>query len=202
MTRVELVDLRLRELPRLAHFSNSTLWWGVSSLIAIELSVFSALLASYFYLRLGEPSWPPPGVTLPDWKLPAIATVLLLISSYTMNRATKVAVREDRAPIFLLGVSVALAIAVDVIRLFEFADLDFRWDSHAYGSIFWTMKGLHFLHLIAAFLGTGLIALIAALGRMPRVVKVAIEVDGIYWQFVVWVWLVLFIIIYVVPRIP
>lgn len=197
---VELTDLRLRELPRLGHFSTSTLWWGVCSLIAIELSVFGGLLASYLYLRLGHASWPPPGVPLPDWKLAAVGTVLLLITSYLMKRATRMAVQQNRAPVLLLGASAFLAVTVNVIRLFELAHLEFRWDSHAYGSIFWVIEGLHFLHVLAALLATGLIAAIAATGRTTELVKVAVEVVGLYWQFVVWTWVVMFVVIYLIPR--
>lgn len=195
----ELVDLRIRELPRLGHFSHSTLWWGICALIAIELSVFGGLAASYFYLRLGHESWPPPGVPLPDWHYSALVTALLLISSYTIQKATTRAV-QGRSPVLFLAASVSLAFAAEVVRFIELANVPFRWDEHAYGSIFWAIKGLHFVHIVAAFLGTGLIAVIAAIGPGTRLIQIAIEVDGLYWQFVVWVWVPIFFVMYIVPR--
>lgn len=195
----ELVDLRIRELPRLGHFSRSTLWWGVCGLIAIEMSVFGGLTASYFYLRLGHESWPPPGTPLPDWQYGAVATALLLVSSYTIQKATTLAV-QDRSPVFFLGASIGLAVLSDVVRFIMMWRLPFRWDANAYASIYWAIAGLHFVHVIVALLGTGLIAAIAAVGRRTRLLQIAIEVDGLYWQFVVWIWVPMYLLLYILPR--
>ena len=45
-------------------------------------------------------------------------------------------------------VMVAFGIAPLVLRFYEFPAMHVRWDSNAYGSIVWTLLGLHLTHLI------------------------------------------------------
>lgn len=176
------------------------LWWGVVGVVAIELTVFATLVASYFYLRLGQPEWPPPGFSVPDWRYATAITVLLLISSWTIQQATNVAIKEDRPPRLFLFVSVSLAFLANAVRFVELMQIDYLWNENAYTSIFWAINGLHFTHVTATFLGTGLITLIVWNGPLRRLDKLAIQIDGVYWQFVAWVWVPLWILLYFVPR--
>ena len=45
-----------------------------------------------------------------------------------------------------------------VIRAFEFAHLNTRWDQDAYGSVAWTLMLLHTTHLITDFVDTVFLA--------------------------------------------
>src|SRR6185295_11966459 len=56
-------------------------WWGMGLLCATEAALFAYLLASYFYLAVQNPAWPPQGVDLPKLAKPIVMTVLLLSSS-------------------------------------------------------------------------------------------------------------------------
>lgn len=180
--------------------SEAPLWWGIMGLIAIEATVFASLFTSYFYLRLGFDYWPPPGVPLIDLALPTVNLLLVLSTSWPMIKATRVAVQTRKPPTLYLGYSVVTFVVVDVIRFYEFTKLPFRWDENAYTSIFWAILGLHFTHIIAAFLGTGAIAAIAWRGPLKDIEILAIQVDGMYWQFVAWVALPLYLVLYIVPR--
>lgn len=188
------------ELQRTALGTRAPLWWGIIGLVAIEVTVFATLIASYFYLRLGQPEWPPPGFSPPDWRYSTVVTVLLLVSAWSIQKATNVAINEDRPPRLFLSVSISLALLANVVRAAELAQVDYLWNEHAYTSIFWAINGLHFSHVSATFLGTGLITIIAWNAPLRRLDKLAIQVDGVYWQFVVWVWVPLWIVLYFVPR--
>ena len=54
--------------------------WGVLLLIAAELTLFASLIATYFYLRFKDPTWPPAGVPKPEVALPLVFTGILVAS--------------------------------------------------------------------------------------------------------------------------
>jgi heme/copper-type cytochrome/quinol oxidase subunit 3 len=72
-----------------------------------------------------------------------------------------------------------------VLRGFELANLNCRWYDNAYGSIMWSLIGLHTGHLITEFIETVSILGIAFTPKMEgtRLADVAINSD--YWYFVV-----------------
>lgn len=190
----------LSRLDDAAFGSEAPLWWGIIGLIAIEAAVFASLITSYFYLRLGHQNWPPTGIPESELTLPTLNLLLLLSTSWPMIKATKVAVETRRPPLLYLGYSVTAAAIVDVVRFYYLSGLQFRWDAHAYTSIYWAINGLHFTHIIAAVLGTGTIAVIARRAPLKDIEVLAIQIDGMYWQFVAWTGAVIYVVLYVVPR--
>ncbi|MHA7837593.1 MAG: cytochrome c oxidase subunit 3 [bacterium] len=200
MTPSDPADLDLGELPVGALGSESLLWWGISGLIVVETIVFGTFLSSGFYLRVLQSGWPPPDVAPPGLSWASAITVLLAASVVTIRRATRIALQERRKPIAMLLTSVALATVCGLLRLLELDALPFSWKTHAFGSVFWTLNGLHMAHVSAAVLGTGAVA--ALVWRRPLGPKVvlATQVDGLYWQFMVIIWLPLYGVLYLVPR--
>jgi cytochrome c oxidase subunit III len=71
------------------------------------------------------------------------------------------------------------------LRGFELANLNCRWYDNAYGSITWSLIGLHTGHLITEFIETVVILGVAFTPKMEgtRLADVAINSD--YWYFVV-----------------
>ena len=73
----------------------STLGVGVVVWLASELMFFSGLFAAWFTLRSVNDRWPPEGVELETART-ALATVVLIASSFTMHLAVGAARGEDR----------------------------------------------------------------------------------------------------------
>ena len=74
----------------------SPLGVGVVVWLASELMFFSGLFAAYFTLRATDHPWPPLGVELATGRT-AIATVVLVASSFTMHLASRAASANRRA---------------------------------------------------------------------------------------------------------
>src|SRR3954452_16208814 len=68
---------------------------GVVVWLASELMFFSGLFAAWFTLRASTKPWPPEGAELATART-AIATLVLLGSSFTMHLAHGAAKRDDR----------------------------------------------------------------------------------------------------------
>src|SRR3954469_19781112 len=68
---------------------------GVVVWLASELMFFAGLFAAYFTLRSSTAPWPPPGVELATGRT-AMATAVLVLSSFTMHIAVKAGESNDR----------------------------------------------------------------------------------------------------------
>jgi cytochrome c oxidase subunit III len=51
--------LDVSRLPAYAFGPRGLLWWGTMGIVAIEGMMFAIFLATYFYLRIYVPKWPP-----------------------------------------------------------------------------------------------------------------------------------------------
>lgn len=181
--------------------SRAPMWWGMMGLITVETVVFSTLIVSYFYLRMGHPEWPPAGVEEPELLLPTINTFILLLSSIPMYFADKGIAEGKQWPLKIgLIVSTVLAIIFLWIKGVEYSHLEYDWTSHAYGSITWTIAGFHSLHVTALVLKTIVVGALAWIGFFHEEERLAVQVNGIYWHFVVAIWIPLYVVLYLVPH--
>lgn len=182
-----------------------------------EVMFFAGLFAIYFTLRAMSPGlWEEQSAKLNFWYSFA-NTCVLVSSSFTCQwavfRAERLQGRRTGGVFnlrkwgsveFLYATYVLGAIFV-VGQIYEYALLvseGVGFQSDSYGSAFYLTTGFHGLHVTG-----GLIAFMLLIGRMFAV-KVFTHkeatsaiVVSYYWHFVDVVWIGLFIIIYVLPRI-
>jgi heme/copper-type cytochrome/quinol oxidase subunit 3 len=191
----------VRHLPTYVFGTGSLVWWATIGVIAIEGTVFALAVVAYFYIWTRVDTVPPSAVA-PDltW---GTASVLLMVASALPNRwVGKVAEKHDLAGV-RTGVIVMLLIAVAllVLRIFEFRALNVRWDSNAYGSAVWMLLGLHTTHLLTDAWDT---AVLAAVLFSPRRMEgkrfLDVSENAFYWNFVVWSWMPIYAVIYWAPR--
>jgi heme/copper-type cytochrome/quinol oxidase subunit 3 len=193
--------LDVSRLPAVASGPRTTIWWGVVLLLTIEGTMFGLLVATYFYLRMDFTEWPPLGTPPPDLLAGSLNMVLLMGSLWPMSIAHRAALAERRRPIWIsLAICIAIGIVSFFLRAREFTAMHCRWDTHAYGSVVWTTLGMHTGHLIASTLENVLLALLMRAGPVERKHFVDVNVNAIYWYFVVLAWLPIYLIIYFGPR--
>lgn len=177
----------------------ANVWWGVMGLIVIETVVFGTLIVSYFYYEASIANWPsedPPALLLPS-----INTLVLVLSSLAIWTADRGIARGSQTRLRLgLLASIVLAVVFLVLKAIELREKPYRWDDHAYGSIVWTMLGLHALHVTSVFLKSCTMAVLAFKGFFTRHSYVGVQVNGLYWHFVVVIWIPIFLTIYLSPR--
>lgn len=178
------------------------IYLGMWGLIIVESTVFASLVSSYFYLHLMSTEWPPAGVKDPELLLPSLNTAILLGSAYCVHRAD-IGIRAGRRRSLIVGLclGIALALVFLVLKYVEYSDVPYRWDSHAYGSIIWTIVGLHTAHVITLVLKTIVVAILAILGHFHQKRSIGVQVNGMYWVFVALIWLPLYGVLYIAPRV-
>lgn len=188
-------------LPQVAFGRSNTTWLGNVFFMTIEGTMFALLIASYFYLRTRTTSWPPNQLP-PELFWGVINGIVFLLSVIPARYAQKVAPSGDRGKIRMaLMALAAFAIANMILRGFELANLNCRWYENAYGSIVWTLIGVHCGHLITDFIETTCLLGISFTDKMEgmRLADVAINSD--YWYFVVVTAVIIDFVIYGATRI-
>jgi heme/copper-type cytochrome/quinol oxidase subunit 3 len=178
----------------------SPTWWGTLGFVALEGTGFALAAGAYLYLREVNPQWPIAVAPPNHW--PGTAMVVVLLLSLWPNALADRAAREkrlDRAHLWLIVMSIVGFVAV-AIRGWEFAQLDVRWDSNAYGSIVWFILGLHATHLITDLGDTLVLAALMFTRHVNDKRFSDVSDNAFYWYFVVASWLALYALIYGVPR--
>lgn len=164
-------------------------WWGMALLIATEFTLFASLIASYFYLRFQNGQWPPAGIEAPSVTLPLVLTGVLVLTTIPMFGAV-VSARAGRR--WRAWALVALALLVQgaylglQIWLFTRDMNSFSPSETAYGSIYFTLLGVHHVH-VALGLALDLWLLGTIAFGLTNYRLIALRVIALYWYFIAFV---------------
>jgi heme/copper-type cytochrome/quinol oxidase subunit 3 len=188
--------LDVSELPTVVFGHRSLMWWGTLGVMAIEGTVFALAIMAYFYLRSHQETWPITSLP-PDLLWGTMNTVVMLVSFIPAHLAKKAAeALQLRGVQIWLVVSVLFGVAFCVIRAFEFAALNTRWDSNAYGSVVWLLLGLHTTHIVTDLIDTIVLTVMFFTGPLDGKRYVDVSENSFYWYFVVATWLPIYFVIY------
>ena len=182
---------------------------GIWLFLASEVMLFGALFSTYIVIRSGTPAdlWHSfnhnaDGSTLLSIPMATLNTVFLITSSITMVMAWAELMRKDFSRHRLyLGATVLLGCCFLVVKYFEYGA---KFEHHLYPStnnflaIYFTMTGLHVIHVIGGLLVNAYFLFPGAKMWMtePDRFTGRIEVSGLYWHFVDLVWIFLFPVLY------
>ncbi|MDB4906906.1 MAG: cytochrome oxidase subunit [Gemmatimonadetes bacterium] len=198
--RVRGTALDVSSLPTYGFSHRSIVWWATLGMIAVEATVFALAIATYFYLRSHATTWPLAGKP-PDLLWGTINT-LVMLGSLLPNHLAKKAAEKDNVSRARLWMAVCLAMGLLflVIRIFEFRSLNTGWDTDAYGSIVWTLLGLHTVHLVTDFYDSAVLTLLLFIGPLEGRHMQDVSENAFYWYFVVASWLPIYLVIYWAAR--
>jgi cytochrome c oxidase subunit 3 len=173
---------------------------GLITFLASEVMLFGSFFTAFFYIRYSGnyPVYPPHPYDIPK-DLTGINTAILVSSSFTMHWALVSVKRNNRLGLILgLFFTLTLGLTFLGIQLYEYRHIGFTPESGAFGSTFFCLTGLHGTHV---FIGATLltIALVRSLrGHYSSESHMGVELTGIYWHFVDFVWVILYAIVYLV----
>lgn len=176
-------------------------YWGMIGLIVTEAALFVYLEFSYYYYAV-QPhagSWPPDGT--PSMRLSLPNTILLLASSFVVwwaERATKRGARLQQtaglAVGFLMG---AVFVAIQGL---EWENQTSSLSSNSYGSLFFIITGFHMAHVVVGLLILAAVAVWSSGGYFGPARSAPVSIAAIYWHFVDAVWVTVFFMFYLTPR--
>jgi cytochrome c oxidase subunit 3 len=162
-----------------------TMWLFIIS----DAVTFGAILFAYGYLRLATPDWPTPFKSGSIVNA-AFMTFILITSSLTMLGAVDASKAGDKAKALrflastmLLGLIFA---GLHIREWFGLFDAGIRISSGLFGQTFFSITGLHLLHVITGVVAMAVVARKYARGTLT---PGHVETTGLYWHFVDLVWM-------------
>ena len=203
MTREHVVAIRNKWAEE---FPNIGLW-GMLIFIPSEVFLFGSLFASYFVLKAAvgfEAFFDVHGAGEAIQVmgiLPALNTIFLVTSSFTLHFAEHF-LKHDNMRMFkvLLGVTLALGflfVGGQILEYYEFIVHEhFDIFSGKYGAMFYSLTGLHGLHVTGGAFFLLYVFVSAFKGAISKERHSVLTSASIYWHFVDVVWLFLMAVIY------
>ncbi|HEY1791631.1 MAG TPA: cytochrome c oxidase subunit 3 family protein [Opitutaceae bacterium] len=187
---------------------------GMWTLIATEILFFGGLFLSYVTYRVAYPSAFAVGSRHLDYLCGTINTGVLLTSSLCMALGD-LSIRKGRTRALAgwISATAALGAAFVCIKGFEYHEMwrdhlvpGFRFDPSVspqvelFVCLYFIMTGLHAIHMLV---GIGLMAWLLKLNAASRFSERAhepVKMVGLYWHFVDCVWIFLYPLLYLVPK--
>ena len=176
-----------------------TMWLFIAS----DAITFGAILFGYSYLRVGTPDWPRPFQFSPSIVNAMMMTGVLLTSSLTMLCAVSAAkTGQKSSSLKWLGATVLLGVLFAVMHLREWFHMFHEgWGLSrnplggpvAFGATFFSITGLHLLHVISGVIALIVVGLGFQVGKLD---DNYVETTGLYWHFVDLVWMFVFPLLY------
>ncbi len=157
--------------------------------------VFAFFAFANYLMRSAQATWPPQGVARLDPGLPALFSVVLLLSALPAARAQSAIRRNDRAA---MNRNIVITLVLGLVFLIGLALI---WGqvpySGAYSMIFFTMTGFHAVHVAVGMLLFGYILWKARQGAYSAESHWTVEAAVVFWHFVEYMWIFYFIVLYI-----
>jgi cytochrome c oxidase subunit III len=182
----------IEESPYAIPSRKFTMWLFIIS----DAVTFGAFLMVYGFLRVGTPNWVRPFESASVINV-VIMTFVLITSSLTMLGAVDASKAGDKgkAMRFLYSTMVLGAIFA-ILHIREWFALFGRGitiGSGLFGQTFFTITGLHLLHVISGVVALLVVATKYSSGRLT---PSHVETTGLYWHFVDLVWMFVVPLVY------
>jgi cytochrome c oxidase subunit 3 len=183
-------------------------WLGMILFLVSEAVMFGSLFGQYFYNRVQAAQWPPPeGLSVhlqhgvPAAPLALVLTIILALSGVTAHNAdTAIRRGNQEGLIGWLALTILLGIVFLSGQAFEYSEFifveGFTPRSGIYGSVFYSLTGLHGLHVSGGVIVMIAVFIRASMGHFSAVQHFAVEGTVLYWHFVDIVWFALYVTLY------
>lgn len=174
---------------RRLHPHKFALWVAIASIL-----MMFAGLTSAFIIKSNQTGWRTFEIPSIFW----VSTALILASSLTIVMATRAFRRRNMQGYrglllltFVLGVAFLICQVSGFLQMWD-QNVQFRGSSGA-GQFFYAIAGLHGLHVLGGIVALLVLFLRSVFGRTKTYSAVPVEVMGMYWHFVDFLWLYLMV---------
>jgi cytochrome c oxidase subunit III len=182
-------------------------WLGMILFLVSEAIMFGSLFGQYFYNRLQAAQWPPSAGLpehfgrVPAFPLALVLTVILAVSGITAHNADTAIRQDDQDGLRAwLAATILFGIAFLGGQAYEYANFifaeGFTMRSGIYGTVFYSLTGLHGLHVTGGVVVMTAVLVRALMGHFSAARHFAVQGTVLYWHFVDIVWFVLYASLY------
>lgn len=181
--------------------TNKDLTRGFFFFLASEAMIFFSYFEYIYYTRATGTQWPPAGMPRLETEMPAIATLILVGSSFTLNWAVHNFLKGHKAAAknWLL-LTLAMGITFLGMQGFEWGFLNgvlgFTVTAGAFSSAYFIMTGFHGAHVTVGLLMLSLVYWRLERDEYTQDYHMSMKAAEYYWHFVDIVWIFLFFTLY------
>lgn len=185
---------------------------GVGSTLAKDLLLYRGDLTHQYLWPTFQAAWPllknpdptqyvGPQSVIYTWHIPAINTILLLTSAVTVTWAHW-GLKKNKHSHLIIGLilTILLGVTFEAFQLYEYTEAYTEYGltlaSGIYGSTFFTLTGLHAMHVTVGIIMLSVILWRSLKRHFLPEHHFAFEAVSWYWHFVDVVWLILFVFVY------
>jgi len=178
--------------------------WAMIWIIVTETIVFASFFAFWFWAKwhtlywedaIGG-SWPAEGIHH-NMTLVTVNTVILLSSGYTSHLALH-ALKDGNSNKSkkMIITTILLGTIFLGVQLYEYMNAGFLWGDHAYGTAFFSLTGLHGLHVLVGVICLSVAGVLVDKEYYSDERHDSYQAITWYWHFVDVVWVLLYFIVY------
>jgi heme/copper-type cytochrome/quinol oxidase subunit 3 len=176
----------------------------IKALVFTEIFFFISLIMAYVYMVYYGDTRSSNELSLLHISTTGVFTLVLLISSLTFYIAEKNYAKGNIPQLKLwLGMTIALGIIFLYGQGSEYYRLineQITLGASVFGTNFFTLTGFHGFHVFVGIILISILLTMAVLGDFKDKNSTVIQTIGIYWHFVDAVWVVVFTVVYVLPK--
>ncbi|MGE3856094.1 MAG: cytochrome c oxidase subunit I [Dehalococcoidia bacterium] len=172
--------------------------WGFFLFLLTDTVLVGAQVSSYLLIRGDVGAWPPTGIEVPSFGVPAILTALLVTVSLAAWWAVRRNERGSRYARLPLVLALVAGVAFLVLQGVELTGEAFRPGDHAYASLYFALLGSHAAHVAGGVIALGWC--LARTFRLPDDATSSVRLIPWYWHYLGGVWVVLLALVYTSPR--
>ena len=180
--------------------STSSSVLGMVLFVASESMFFAAFFGAYVTSYVNQKVWPPATTPAPPLGLATAAAAALVLSGLLLQGAVRSGRRGLPALVNRwLVLTLAVGVASVVLTLFGYSEVGFGLHAGIFASQFYLMTGLAVAHVVG---GIVLLALIAVMGLSGRLALLRYQPvpAAVYWNFMVVLGLVIYVVFYVLTN--
>jgi cytochrome c oxidase subunit 3 len=183
--------------PARSRFTGAHL--GLLVAIASWAMLFATFILSFMLHRARVPVWPPIGTEAIPPLLPTLATGLLIASSFFIHLAYRQLVNSELMGFRRFwGIGTLLGVMFLILQVGTWNHLyriGISLKSSLFASIFYTLTGIHALHVIGGLSALAWVYFRA--GRYTPVKSITPQLSAWFWHFMDVVWVIMFLLLVV-----
>jgi heme/copper-type cytochrome/quinol oxidase subunit 3 len=171
--------------------------------LASECVFFASLLIGF--VVYGDKLNGGPGFEIFNINLTTISTFVLLMSSLAMvlgvNAAQRNLRRDAMKWVLATAVMGQIFLGFQVYEFWHFVHEGFGLTTSPFSTAFFVLTGLHGTHVFVGILWLFSLLWHSRRGGLGVEKAEAVEIGGLYWHFVDVVWIVIFTVVYLLPKV-
>ncbi len=156
--------------------------------------LFASLFLGFAIYRLNSPVWPPMGITKPGLFFPLLSTVVIVTSSFFIEKFNRGLRKID------FFISLTLGVLFLTAQLYLWKDLHqggLYASSGIYGSLIYTFTWIHAGHIVLGLVFLFLLSPLVIRGEFTN--KNILKINSVtkFWHFLAIVWLLMLFFLFI-----